>query len=109
MSSEQYPNSLLSSLVGLHAIDFEDVALTMEGFADRTNGCADCGPAIYAECGLRQADVVSGLGAFLLTDCIGDERSGGLIMCTDMVKKSLCLPIPREYWMVRKYRGDRVQ
>ncbi|MCJ2166320.1 hypothetical protein MRX56_17285 [Pseudodesulfovibrio sp. S3-i] len=91
----------------LHAIDFEDVALSREGVRMVRLG---------ARAVMRQfmpaADsdkLTSSEAVALFVDRIfWEEHSGGLIMCTDVAERSLCLPIPKQHWMLRS-NGSAVQ
>ncbi len=88
----------------LHAIDFEDVALSSEGARLVHRG---------ARAVMRQympaADsnkLTPGQAVSLFVDKIfWEEDSGGLFMCTDLVDRSLCLPIPKAHWKVKKDQG----
>ena len=84
----------------LHAIDFEDVALTREGVRLIELG---------ARAVLRR--FMPGLGrdelprsqavALFLDRVFWEERSGGLVLCAEMAERSLCLPLPSRCWSVR--------
>lgn len=88
----------------LHAIDFEDVALSREGATLIHQGARavmrQYMPAADSE-GLTAAQAV----ALFVDKIFWEENSGGLIMCTEVGDKSLCLPIPRSHWKVREDFG----
>lgn len=84
----------------LHAIDFEDVTLSREGARLILMG---------ARAFLRQFMPSSDPEKLTLAQAVAlfvdrvfwEETTGGLIMCTDVAEKSLCLPIPSVHWKVR--------
>lgn len=88
----------------LHEIDFEDVALSQEG-AKLIHLGARAVMRQYMPGGdsdnLTRAQAV----ALFVDKVFWEENSGGLIMCTDVADKSLCLPIPRSHWKVRDDSG----
>ncbi|WP_319542585.1 hypothetical protein [uncultured Pseudodesulfovibrio sp.] len=85
----------------LHAIDYEDVALTHEGARLVQIGAQavmrQFMPGMDFE-NLTQAQAV----ALFVDRLFWEEHSGGLIMCTDVADKSVCLPIPSKHWTVRR-------
>ncbi len=88
----------------LHVIDFEDVALSREGAKLVHHGARavmqQYMPAADSE-GLTPAQAV----ALFVDKVFWEENSGGLIMCTELSDKSLCLPIPKAHWKVRGDNG----
>ncbi|WP_319471914.1 hypothetical protein [uncultured Pseudodesulfovibrio sp.] len=84
----------------LHAIDFEDVALSREGAKLVHYGARavlrQFMPAADSD-NLTAAQAV----ALFVDQVFWEENSGGLIMCTDMADRSVCLPIPKAHWTVR--------
>lgn len=88
----------------LHAIDFEDVALSQEGAKLVHHGARavlrQFMPAANSD-GLTMAQAV----ALFVDKVFWEENSGGLIMCTDVAERSLCLPIPSDHWKVREEIG----
>ena len=84
----------------LHAIDYEDVALTPQGVQLLQKG---------AQAVMRQAvpamdtdKITPALAVALFVDQLfWDEESGGLIMCAEVAERSYCLPIPKTHWRVR--------
>ena len=84
----------------LHAIDFEDVALSREGARLIHLGARavmrQFMPGADAE-KLTPAQAV----ALFVDKVFWEENSGGLIMCAEVAEKSLCLPIPSAHWKVR--------
>jgi hypothetical protein len=88
----------------LHAIDFEDVALSREAarlvFKGAREVVRQFMPGADFE-GLTPSQAVA-----LFVDMVfWDERSGALIMCADVAARSLCLPIPKGHWKVRDGLG----
>nr|WP_321255901.1 hypothetical protein [uncultured Pseudodesulfovibrio sp.] len=85
----------------LHAIDYEDVALTREGARLVQLGARavmrQYMPGMDSD-RLTQAQAV----ALFVDKLFWEELSGGLIMCTDVAEMSVCLPIPRKHWSVRR-------
>lgn len=88
----------------LHEIDYEDVALSVEGAKLIHIGARaimrQFMPAGDHE-GLTPAQAV----ALFVDKIFWEENSGGLIMCTDIADKSLCLPIPKSHWRVKGDTG----
>lgn len=86
----------------LHAIDFEDVALSREGTKIVHIGARavlrQYMPAADSD-KLTPAQAV----ALFVDKIFWEENSGGLIMCTAVADRSLCLPIPKAHW---KVKGD---
>lgn len=84
----------------LHAIDPEDVALSREGAVIVHRGAQaimrQYMPAADAKRLTRSQAV-----ALFVDRVFWEEHSGGLVMCTDIAERSLCLPIPKKYWTVR--------
>ncbi|BCS90063.1 hypothetical protein [Pseudodesulfovibrio sediminis] len=81
----------------LHAIDFEDVALTREG-ARLVHLGAKAVMRQYMPAADCDSLTASQAVALFVDKLFWEEHSGGLIMCTDMADKSVCLPIPRRHW-----------
>jgi hypothetical protein len=80
----------------LHELDYEDVALSRAALALirraargmlRRLGAEDAGP-------LPMGRAL----ALFLDHVFWDERSGGLILCAEFPERSVCLPIPRDFW-----------
>jgi len=92
----------------LHAIDYEDVALTREGARMVQVGAQavmrQYMPGVDFE-KLTQAQAV----ALFVDKLFWEEHSGGLIMCTDVADKSVCLPIPRKLWTIRRDQNGTLQ
>ncbi len=88
----------------LHVIDFEDVALSPEGARLVQHGARivlrQYMPAADSD-NLTTAQAV----ALFVDQVFWEENSGGLIMCTDIADRSLCLPIPKVHWKVRGDHG----
>ncbi|QGY40184.1 hypothetical protein GM415_08595 [Pseudodesulfovibrio cashew] len=88
----------------LHAIDFEDVALTPVGARMVHLG---------AQAVLRQyipavelAKLTPSQAVAMFVDQVyWEENTGGLIMCAEMAHANLCLPIPSTHWAVRPTSG----
>ena len=84
----------------LHAMDFEDVALSGEAARLVLRGARELArrfmPGVDAD-GLTPSRVM----ALFVDHVYWEERSGGLLLCADMADRALCLPIPREHWRVR--------
>jgi hypothetical protein len=91
----------------LHLIDYEDVALSREGVKLIHFGARavmrQFMPASDSEKLTRSQAI-----ALFVDKVFWEENSGGLIMCTDVANRSLCLPIPKAYWRV-KDNGGMVQ
>lgn len=88
----------------LHAIDYEDVALSSEGARIIHFGARavmrQYMPAVDFEKLTRSQAI-----ALFVDKVFWEENSGGLIMCADMAERSLCLPVPKEHWMVKGNLG----
>lgn len=88
----------------LHVIDFEDVALSSQGAKLVHHGAREVMrqymPAANSE-KLTRAQAA----ALFVDKVFWEEKSGGLIMCTELADKSLCLPIPKAHWKVREDGG----
>lgn len=88
----------------LHAIDFEDVALTREGAK-----IVHLGARAVMRQFMPAADsdklTPSQAVALFVDKIFWEENSGGLIMCTDVADRSLCLPIPKAHWKVKNDFG----
>ena len=84
----------------LHAIDYQDVALSPEGAKLIHHGARQVVrehmPAADHE-ELTPSQAV----ALFVDKVFWEENSGGLIMCTMVGDRSLCLPIPKAHWTVR--------
>lgn len=84
----------------LHAIDYEDVALSPEGAKIVHRGARvvmrQFMPAADSE-RLTPAQAV----ALFVDKVFWEESTGGLIMCTDVADRSLCLPIPKSHWRIK--------
>lgn len=84
----------------LHAIDFEDIALTIEGVRLVLLGARAVVrrymPGVDSDRLTRSQAV-----ALFVDRVFWEEHSGGLVLCTDVAERSLCLPIPRRCWSVR--------
>lgn len=104
MSALQTESRNASADPVLHAIDFEDVALSREGASLVHKGAQavmrQYMPAADSE-GLTPAQAV----ALFVDKIFWEENSGGLIMCTQVGERSLCLPIPSSHWKVRQEFG----
>ncbi|MBG0791214.1 MAG: hypothetical protein H0S80_12045 [Desulfovibrionaceae bacterium] len=85
----------------LHPIDCEDVVLTSEGVRLVQRG---------ARAALRRYMPGADIGSLTRSQAVAlfvdqlfwEEHSGGLVMCADLPEASLCLPIPRKLWSVRR-------
>jgi len=84
----------------LHAIDYEDVALTREG-AKLIHHGARAVMRQYMPGADSEKLTASQAVALFVDKIFWEENSGGLIMCTDVADKSLCLPIPKAHWSVK--------
>lgn len=88
----------------LHAIDFEDVALSREGVRLVHRGAK----AVLQQF-MPAADsdnlTVSQAIALFVDQIFWVEESGGLIMCSELVDRHVCLPIPKTHWTVRTHTG----
>lgn len=91
----------------LHVIDFEDVALTREGFKMLHLGAQavlhQYLPSVDTD-HLTPEEIMR----LFLDHVFWEEESGGLIMCTDVAQTSVCLPIPKAHWTV-KTNGRTIQ
>ena len=88
----------------LHAIDFEDVALSREG-AKLVHHGARAVMRQFMPAADSDKLTPSQAVALFVDKVFWEEQSGGLIMCTDVADKSLCLPIPRAHWKVKSGLG----
>lgn len=86
----------------LHAIDYEDVALSHEGARLVHHGARAVMQQYMPAADFDKMTRAQAVALFI-DKIFWEENSGGLIMCTDLVDKSLCLPIPSTHW---KIRGD---
>jgi len=102
-SQAQYVGNIDNEPV-LHAIDYEDVALTREGALLIHHG-ARAVMRQYMPAADCEKLTPSQAVALFVDKVFWEENSGGLIMCTKMADKNLCLPIPRAYWKVKGYLG----
>ena len=88
----------------LHVIDYEDVALSREGAK-----IIHMGARMVMRQYMPAADsdkLTSAQAVALFVDKVfWEENSGGLIMCTDVADRSLCLPIPKVHWKLRDNLG----
>jgi len=84
----------------LHSIDFEDVDLSPTGLQILQIGGQ---AAIRHHMPMMNTDNLTPHQVMLMfiDKVFWEEHSGGLIMCSDMVQSSLCLPIPKGHWNVR--------
>jgi len=109
--SSMHQNATTAEVLGnygvdpvLHAIDYEDVALTQEGARLVHLGAKavmrQFMPAADAD-GLTRSQAV----ALFVDQLFWEEHSGGLIMCTDVAERSVCLPIPKKHWNVKGSGG----
>lgn len=88
----------------LHVIDFEDVALTKEG-ARLVHLGARAVMRQYMPAADSDKLTAAQAVALFVDKIFWEETSGGLIMCTDVADKSLCLPIPKAHWTVKGDHG----
>jgi len=86
----------------LHVIDFEDVALSKVG-AKLVHHGARVVMRQFMPAGDTEKLTAAQAVALFVDKVYWEENTGGLIMCTDVADKSLCLPIPKAHW---KVRGD---
>lgn len=90
----------------LHQIDYEDVALSKEGVRLVHLGAKAIMRQYMPGANCERLTCAQAVAMFV--DLLfWEERSGGLIMCAELPKASLCLPIPRKHWTVRN--DGRVQ
>ncbi|MGL1861704.1 MAG: hypothetical protein OCC46_04175 [Pseudodesulfovibrio sp.] len=88
----------------LHLIDFEDVALSREG-AKLVHHGARAVMRQYMPAANSEKLTPSQAVALFVDKVFWEENSGGLIMCTDVAERSLCLPIPKAHWKVKDDYG----
>jgi len=88
----------------LHIIDYEDVALSQEGAKLLHHG-ARAVMRQYMPAGDSENLTPAQAVALFVDKIFWEENSGGLIMCTDIADKSLCLPIPKSHWRVKGDSG----
>lgn len=84
----------------LHAIDYEDVALTKEGAMIVHHGARAVMRQYMPAADFEKLTPAQAVALFV-DKVFWEEHSGGLIMCTEMADKNLCLPIPKAHWTVK--------
>jgi len=90
----------------LHELDYEDLALTVEGMR-LVRQAAMTVLRRFSRVEEDQVPLARALALFL-DQVFWDERDGGLILCADFPDQSFCLPVPRGLWGLR-HRPGRVQ
>ncbi|GAB6124503.1 hypothetical protein [Humidesulfovibrio idahonensis] len=87
----------------LHELDYEDLALTVEGMRLVRQAALTV---------LRRFSSVEDVHvplaralALFLDQVFWDESNGGLILCADFPNESFCLPVPKGLWGLRQRSG----
>jgi len=84
----------------LHAIDFEDIALSGEAARLVLLGAREMArrfmPGVDSE-RLTPTQAV----ALFVDHVYWEEQSGRLLLCAEMPDRALCLPVPSAHWRVR--------
>jgi len=84
----------------LYAIDFEDVALSLEGVHSVHHGAQAVMRQFMPAANDENLTVAQAISLFV-DRVFWEENSGNLFMCAEIAKRNICLPIPREHWHVQ--------
>jgi len=103
LSADELKQSLSEHRVAeadrLHEIATEDVAISIEAMAAIKKAAAEIlarfvpGDRID---GLSPSDILQ----LFAEKLFWNEQTGGLLMCSELGDGAICLPIPREHWIV---------
>ncbi len=83
----------------LHAIDFEDVALSAQGARLVHHGAREVMRQYMPASNWSDLSPAQAVALFI-DRVFWEERTGGLIMCAEIADRSLCLPIPSAHWQL---------
>jgi len=88
----------------LHALDYQDVALTREGARFVHKAAKHIMQQFMP--GANPDKMTPSQTVYMFVDQVfWDERSGGLILCADMQERAICLPVPKGQWKIREDIG----
>ncbi|GEM_PF-1009478 len=86
----------------MHALDYQDVALTPTGARMVANAAREILSRYMPGCNPDKLTLDQAVAMFV-DRVYWIESSGGLVMCSDLDKTSFCLPIPRDHWALREH------
>ena len=93
--SAESAESAFWGVPGLHPLDMEDVALSSEAL----RVLSDTARKLLARAGVEETSV-AGMVKMFCANVFWSENDGGLLLCSELGGKLVCLPVPAGHWEV---------
>ncbi len=87
----------MSNDLVLHELDYQDVTITPQGAEMVKRAACSVIDQYMPAVGSDSLTVREAISMFI-DHIFWDEKSGRLFMCTDVVTRSVCLPLPKSHW-----------